>query len=354
MSRFNINQYKSKGVVPGNPVFIGEKKQKNIKIRLIAYNESSYEEVTLESVYEISAYASKFKNLWINIDGLHDIQTIKDVGSLFNIHTLILEDIAHTGQHSKVEINDGYIFSIVKMMGFDHSDYKLSAEQVSMYLTKDVLITFQEKEGDVFEPIRERIRHEKGRIRSNGLTYLKYSLLDTIVDNYIFLMEIFADNVEELEDKILLQPNKSTLSEINTNKIELNYFRRIVRPTKEAIVNFKTTKSALITRKEQPFFNDLVDLTQRSFDTIDSYKNMLSEQLIIYSTNVNNRLNDIIKILTIFSVIFTPITFIVGVYGTNFEHIPELKYQYGYQLMWGIIVLVVLLMILFFRKKRWF
>ncbi len=354
MTRFITKQKHTKHVIPGNPIFVGNQKEENTRIRLIGYDTNTIVEVELQTVSELSDYLNKYEKIWINIDGLHDVKLLGEVGRLFAIHTLVLEDIANTGQRPKVDIGEDYIFTSIKMMFLDEKIHRLEAEQISMYLTKNVLITFQEKQGDIFEPIRERLRNKKGRVRNYNITYLKYCLLDLIVDNYNFLMETFGEKVEDLEDKILLEPNKDILAEINKNKIELNYFRKAIRPAREAISNFKDFKTDLITKKEQPFFNDLQDLIQRSYDLVENYKNMLSEQLTVYSTNVNNRLNDIMKILTIFSVIFIPITFVAGIYGTNFEYIPELKYRYGYFTMLGVILLIVLTMLGYFKHKKWF
>lgn len=354
MTRFIIKQKNTKHVIPGSPVFVGYQKEENTRIRLIGYDEDVIDELELQSINELETYLTAYKKIWINIDGLHDIGLIREVGKLFNIHTLILEDIVNTDQRPRVDIDEDSIFTSIKMMFLNNQKHQLEAEQVSMYLLKNVLITFQEKQGDIFEPVRDRLRNKKGRVRSYNTTYLMYCLLDVIVDNYIFLMEIFGEKVEELEDKILLQPNKNILQEINRNKIELNYFRKAIRPAREAISYFKDFKTELITKKEQPFFNDLNDLVERSYDSVENYKSMLSEQLTVYSTNVNNRMNDIMKILTIFSVVFIPITFIAGVYGTNFHYIPELTYRNGYFIMWGVILLTVVVMLGYFRYKKWF
>ncbi|MGG6231029.1 magnesium/cobalt transporter CorA [Tenacibaculum sp. SDUM215027] len=354
MTRFITKQKNTKNVVPGNPVFVGNQKEENTRIRLIGYDENELVEVELKAISELKSYLSKYKKLWINIDGLHDVDLVGEVGKLFDIHTLVLEDIVNTDQRPRVDIEETYIFTSIKMMFLNKEIRQLEAEQVSMYLLKNVLITFQERQGDIFEPVRERLRNKKGRVRNYSITYLKYCLLDVIVDNYNFLMETFGEKVEELEDKILLQPNRNTLQEINKYKIELNYFRKAIRPAREAINNFKGLKTDLITNVEQPFFNDLHDLIQRSYDSVENYKSMLSEQLTVYSTNVNNRLNDIMKILTIFSVVFIPITFIAGVYGTNFEYIPELAYRSGYFVMWGVILFTVMIMLGYFKYKKWF
>lgn len=354
MTRFIIKQKNTKHVIPGNPVFVGNQKEENTRIRLIGYDENELVEVEIEAIRELKSYLGRYKNIWINIDGLHDVELIGEVGKLFDIHTLVLEDIVNTDQRPRVDIEENYIFTSIKMMFLNKERRQLEAEQVSMYLLKNVLITFQERKGDIFETVRDRLRNKKGRVRNYSVTYLKYCLLDVIVDNYNFLMETFGERVEELEDKILLQPNKNTLQEINRYKIELNYFRKAIRPAREAINNFKGLKTDLITNVEQPFFNDLHDLIQRSYDSVENYKSMLSEQLTVYSTNVNNRLNDIMKILTIFSVVFIPITFIAGIYGTNFEYIPELRYRSGYFVMWGVILFTVMIMLGYFKYKKWF
>lgn len=352
--RFIIEQKKTAGQSPGKLIFIGEQKQDNVSINLIAYDENSYVETPIESVYDIEKYKEMYENIWININGLHNTAVINEFGSYFKIHTLLLEDIAHTDQTPKVEIDENYIFTIMKMLGLNKDNNQLNAEQISMYLSKNILLTFQEKEGDLFDPIRNRIRNKKGRVRSFGLAYLKYSLLDAVVDNYLFLMETFGTRVEELEDKILLEPSNNTLQEINSNKIELNYFRKAIRPARDSIMSFKNANTNLINTEEQLFFNDLIDLVRRAYDSVEQYKSMLSEQLGVYSINVNNRLNQIMKILTIFSAIFIPLTFITSVYGTNFEYIPELKYKSAYFIMWGVIIISTLTMLGYFKYKKWF
>ncbi|WP_299839452.1 magnesium/cobalt transporter CorA [uncultured Tenacibaculum sp.] len=352
MSRF-ITTENNKGEIPGKPIFIGNQKQKEININLIAYKEDSFVEKELNDINQIFNYIENSYNVWINIDGIHDVEKVKKICNAFNIHTLIIEDIVNTGLRSKSEIEDDYIFTVIKMM-FLLNNQTLNAEQVSMYLTKNILLTFQERKGDVFEPIRERIRNKKGRIRSYSLGYLKYSLLDIIVDNYSSLVELFGEKVEDLEDRILLHPTRNILEDINKNKVELNYFKKNIRPAKESLNNFKIHRTNLISKKEQLFFNDLNDYIIRVYDSLDYSKNMLSEQLTVYSTNVNYKLNEIMKLLTIISVVFIPITFIAGIYGTNFKYIPELNLKYGYFIMWSIIIFVAVSMLIFFKKKQWF
>lgn len=352
-TRFSTKQRKTAGQIPGELIFIGEQKEENVDIEIIAYDDETFIETSIKSTSEILPFINDYKNVWININGLHDIKLISELEHLIGIHTLILEDIVNTAQRPKVDIEDNYIFTIIKMLHLKSDKQTLLSEQVSMYLSKNLLLTFQEKEGDVFDIVRQRLKNKKGRIRSFNTTYLKYSLLDSIVDNYMFIMEVFGEKVEQLEDTILSEPNKSTLLDINKTKLELNFFRKAIKPAKESLITFKNLKNDLINEEEQLFFNDLIDLIHRVNDSLDNYKGMLSEQLTVYSTNVNNRLNDIMKLLTMFSVIFIPITFIAGIYGTNFDNIPELKYTNGYFVMWGVIIFVVITMLSFFKYKKW-
>lgn len=352
--RFTTKQQKTVGQIPGELIFIGEQKKGNVYIEVIAYDDDNFTETSINSIQKISYFINNYKNVWVNINGLHDIKLISELEGFLNIHTLILEDIVNTAQRPKVDIEENYIFTIIKMLSLKKETQTIDSEQISMYLSENILLTFQEKEGDVFEVVRDRLRNKSGRIRSFNTAYLKYSLLDTILDNYMFLMEVFGEKVEQLEDTILSEPNKYTLSQINRTKLELNYFRKAIKPAKEGLLNFKNLKTELINDEEQLFFNDLIDLIQRVNDSLDTYKSMLSEQLTVYSTNVNNGLNDIMKLLTMFSAVFIPITFIVGIYGTNFDNIPELKYSHGYFVMWGVIILIVISMMSYFKYKKWF
>lgn len=222
-----------------------------------------------------------------------------------------------------------------------------------MVLGKSFLLTVQEQPGDVFEPVRERIRKQKGRIRKVGIDYLAYALLDTIVDNYIFIIERLGEQIEDIEDEILDNPNQDVLTRINAYKREMNYLRKSIRPARELILQLSKHDSDLVQEQTLPFLKDLLDLVTQAVEVIDTYRDMLSDHLDIYNTGVNNRLNEIMKILTIFSAIFIPLTFIAGIYGTNFKYLPELNYRYSYFALWGVMVVIALGMVRFFRRKKW-
>jgi magnesium transporter len=351
--RFAKQESRERGMVPGELVFIGDKKQSHTTLRLIAYDENSYIDIEIKTLDELASFSSTYTNLWLNIDGLHELDTIQHVGEHFNIHQLYMEDVVHTGQRPKIQSDEGQLFFILKMLRVEDAHY-IDAEQFSMILKKNILITFQERTGDLFDPVRKRIAENKGRIRKASLDYLAFCLMDCIVENYAVIMEYFGAKVEELEDKILLQPDQEVLHQINRYKVELNFFRKTIRPTRENILAFLKVDNKLIHAQTKPYFEDLKDSIIRAFELVESYKDMLSEQLTVYSTNVNNRLNDVMKILTIFSAVFIPLTFIAGIYGTNFEYVPELHYKYSYFVMWGVMILTAIAMILFFKKKKWF
>lgn len=266
--RFLKRGNETKNEIPGKLIFVGDKKQDFTKITLFGYDENEYVEVELTQISEVEKYKEKFKNIWINIDGLHNISKINEVGTYFKLHPLIREDVVHTGQRAKIDIEDNYIFFIIKMMKIDTKSLQLDAEQFSMYLSENILLTFQEVEGDVFDSIHNRIRNKLGRVRRKGLDYLAYCLLDNIVFKYNIIMEHFGYQIEELEDKILLQPNSDVLQEINSYKIELNFFRKSIRPAREAILELDTVDIELITTNTEPFYDDLADSISRAYESV--------------------------------------------------------------------------------------
>lgn len=353
MARFFKKKEASLGQVPGVPVFIGSRKIENARLRLIDYTRDSLEEKELQDIMDGVPYQTTNTVTWINIDGVHDVELIKTIGSSFNLHPLVIEDIVNTGQRPKMEEYDDYLHIVAKMLRFDSRQEQVIGEQLSMILGGTYLITFQEQVGDVFEPVRDRIRKSKGRIRGGGIDYLAYALLDSVVDNYIDVIERLGEKIEDIEEEILNNPNPAVLAKINTYKREMNYVRKSVRPAREFILKLSTLDTDLIRESTGPFLKDLLDLATQSVEVIDTYKEILSDHLNIYHTGVSNKLNEIMKVLTIFSAIFIPLTFIAGIYGTNFEYLPELKYRYSYFVFWGVLVAVAMVMVKFFRRRGW-
>lgn len=353
MARFLKSREAAMGKAPSELVFIGSRKVEKPTLRVIDYDKEHLTERDLTSIAEGVPFKETETVTWININGLHDTEMIREISTHFGLHTLVAEDILNTGQRPKMEEYDETLFFTIKMMDYDTGAGKIQSEQLSMVLGKTFLLTFQERPGDVFEPVRERIRKQKGRIRGVGIDYLAYALLDTIVDKYIFIIERLGEQIEEIEDEILDNPTPAVLTKINTYKREMNYLRKSIRPAREFILHLSRLDSDLIHAETAPFLKDLLDLSTQAVEVIDTYREMLSDHLNIFNTGISNRLNEIMKVLTIFSAIFIPLTFIAGIYGTNFEYVPELGFRYGYFVFWGVMVGVALFMIRFFKRRHW-
>lgn len=353
MARFFKNREANKGLAPGSLVFIGNKKVENIRIRVIDFDNTNLNEQELEDIMQGTKYIETNTVTWINIDGLHDLEAINKVGKAFDLHPLLLEDILNTGQRPKMEEFDNCLFLVLKMLRYDDEKQIILAEQLSMIIGRTFLITFQERVGDVFEPVRERIRKQRGRIRASGIDYLAYALLDTVVDNYIYLVSKLGEKIEDIEVGILEETSAKTLEKINNYKREMSYIRKSVRPAKEFITKLPRLESEFIREETKPFLNDLLDLITQATEAIDTYREMLSDQLNIYNSSVSNKMNDVMKILTIFAAIFIPLTFIAGIYGTNFEYLPELHFKYSYFIFWGVMITVAIGMVMFFKRKGW-
>lgn len=353
MARFLKKQEASIGQVPGELVFVGDQKVRKTTVRVIDYDHDNLSEQEIEDIKDGLSFKETETVTWININGLHDLDLIREIGSGFRLHDLVMEDIVNTSQRPKMEEYDDFIFFVMKMMRYDEAEGEVHSEQLSMILGKSYLLTFQERPGDVFEPVRNRIRKQKGRVRKVGIDYLAYALLDTVIDNYMVIIERLGEQIEELEEDILGNAGKGVVAKINNYKREMNFVRKAVRPAREFIDQLSRLDSDLIHNETRPFLKDLLDLANKATDVIDTYRDMLSDHLNIYNTGVGNQLNEIMKVLTIFSVIFIPLTFIAGIYGTNFDNVPELHFQYSYFIMWGGFLVITLGMLLLFKKRGW-
>lgn len=355
MARFYKDRKETFGKKPGELVFVGKIKNENIRVSLIDYNEENLHEDRKRSIVENREYLNTQSISWINVDGLHDLELMKTVGDHYDLHPMVVADILNTDQRPKIEeIKDG-LFFVLKMLRYDEEEDLIVAEQFSMILKKNLLLTFQEQPGDVFETVRERIRAGRGRIRSKGADYLAYSLIDSIVDNYISIIERIGTRVEDNEEDLLFSnTDKEMMEEITLLKREMIYLRKSIRPAIDAIQFFSKSESEQIEETTHPFVKDLLSNIIQASEAIEIYREMLTEQMNSYNAKISNNLNDIMKFLTIFSVIFIPLTFIAGVYGMNFKYIPELLYPYSYPIIWGVFILLALVMLWIFKKKKWF
>ncbi len=354
MARFLRNREKSKGQSPGSLIFIGTPKVDTVKTRVMDYDSTTLTDQELTDIRDGSHFKETDTVSWLNINGLHDVEFIGEVGRIFDLHPLVLEDILNTGQRPKIEDFDSYIFIVLKMIHYDSKTKTLHNEQLSIILGEKFLITFQEKPGDVFETLRGRIRKQKSRIRGSGTDYLSYALLDTVADNYIHIIEQIGEKIEDLEEEILQGEDTSVMEKINFFKREINYLRKSIRPAKEAISQLSRLDSDLFHETTLPFLKDLQDLINLATESIETYRDLLTDQLNIYNSVMANKMNDIMKILTIFAAIFIPLTFIAGIYGTNFEYLPELHYKYSYFIFWAVLIFMAGSLLIYFKRKRWF
>lgn len=344
---------KKMGLPPGTPVFVGEKKIDKVRISYIDYDEAKFEEKEVEEIEECFPFKDTPTVTWINIDGLHQVDIIEKLGKHFSLHPLILEDIVSTEQRPKMEDFEQYIFIIIKMLFYDEKEGEAKIEQVSFILGEHFVISFQEREGDIFDSIRGRIRNGKGRIRRMGADYLAYSLLDAIVDGYFIILEKLGERLEDLEDEVIAESKPGNLQEIHKLKREMIFLRKSVWPLREAVNSLERGESPLIKKACRIFLRDVYDHTIQVIDTVETYRDIVSGMHDTYLSSISNRMNDVMKVLTIIATIFIPLTFIAGIYGMNFEFMPELKWRGAYFTVWGIILFVAVLMLIFFKRKKW-
>lgn len=353
MAKLGKRRSKAAGLAPGALVYIGEKKVEKVKITVIDYDEEKFEEKEVETVEQCFPYKDKPTVTWINIDGIHDLAVIEKIGENFGLHPLILEDIVNTAQRPKMEDFEDYLFLVLKMLDYDEKESEIKAEQVSLVLGTNFVISFQEREGDIFNPVRERIRNDKGRVRKMGADYLAYALMDTIVDNYFVILEKMGERIEFLEEELVSNPTPETLQTIQHMKREIISLRKSVWPLREEISALQRGESRLISKATGVFLRDVYDHTIQVIDTIESLRDMLSGILDIYLSSISNKMNEVMKVLTIIATIFIPLTFVAGIYGMNFKFMPELEWRWAYPLVWLVMGVVTIAMVIYFRRKKW-
>ncbi len=353
MSRFVKKRGKKIGLPPGTPVFVGERKIEKAKITIIDYDEKQFQEKEAKTIEECFPFKDTPTVTWINIDGVHQVDVIENIGRYFELHPLILEDIMNTEQRPKIEDFERYIYIVLKMLYYDEKENETKIEQVSLILGENFVISFQEMEGDIFGHTRERIRNGKGRIRKMGADYLGYTLLDAIVDNYFIILEKLGGRIEELEDKLVNDPRPDTLHEIHKLKREMIFLRKSVWPLREVINILERGESPLIQKSTLIYLRDVYDHTIQVIDQVETFRDMVSGMHDTYLSVISNRMNEIMKVLTIIATIFIPLTFIVGIYGMNFKFMPELEWRWAYFVVWFVVVVIAIFMLIFFKRKKW-
>ncbi|MGR0481999.1 MAG: magnesium/cobalt transporter CorA [Candidatus Electronema sp. V4] len=341
------------GMAPGTMVFIGEQKQDKARIDVIRYTETELNELHDATVQQCGQAARQAGIAWLNVSTIHDIKLIEALGKCFDLHPMTLEDIVNSTQRPKLEVFPEYLFIVLKMMTCSEETGAVSIEHVSLILGKGYVISFLEDEGDVFDTVRSRIRSATGRIRSMQADYLAYSLMDAVVDQYFLAVERIGDRIEEIDEQILSEPRPEHVRHLHQLKRSILNLRRAVWPFREEVSALARSESALIYRETKVFWRDLYDHAIRIIDMVEVYRDILGGMHDTYLTSISNRMNEVMKMLTIISTIFIPLTFVVGVYGMNFEHMPELKWHYGYCLIWAVMLVTAIGLFVYFKRKKW-
>ena len=332
---------------------VGEERREEVKLSVLSYSDANFQEQEVDSVEKAVAFRKKDSVMWLNIDGVHMPKIIEQVGKNFGVHPLVLEDIADTGQRPKIEDFEDYMYVVLKMFRFDEKENEIQTEQISLVLGHDFVISFQEREGDVFDPIRERLRNNKGRIRKASADYLVYALMDAVVDNYFLIMEKLGETIEEIEDRLVISPSSETVHIIHDLKRQMIVLRKSVWPLRDVISRLERSESPLIMRSTLIYLRDVYDHTVQVMDSVDTFRDMLSGMLDIYLSSVSNRMNEIMKVLTVIATIFIPLTFIAGIYGMNFSYMPELAEPWGYPAVLILMATLSIGMVIYFRRKHW-
>ena len=349
------SKYKKKiGLSPGSIIYTGNKESQEFFVESFDYYKDKLEEKVHPNVEEIYDLKTSNSISWININGLSHVKEIEKIGNHFNLHALTLEDIVNTAHRPKIDDYSDYIFIVLKMLYYNKNE-EIVNEQVSFILGDNYVISFQEADGDVFDGLRERIRNPKGRIRNMGSDYLLYALMDAIADHYFIVIESVSHKIEDLEDDLFTGFSQEEISnQIQNLKREILKIRRAIFPLREIINKIEKNDSNFIKSTTIPYFRDIYDHVIQVSENIEIYREMIWGLMDMYMTNISNKMNQVMKVLTIISTIFIPLTFLAGIYGMNFDNIPELHYKYSYFILWGIMILMFLAMIYFFKKKKWF
>jgi len=345
--------HKPPGSAPGTLVHTGARKAESVLIRLFEYDPDSIDERRLDRIEDCFSTVEDPTVTWVNVDGLHDVGVIESVGERFGVHRLVLEDLLSTSQRPKVEEYADHFLVILKMLSFDAETDSVRSEQVSLAVGRTYVFSFQERQGDVFEPVRERLRQSKGRIRSRGADYLAYSLIDTVVDSYFKILEAVGDRIEELEESVLQDPTMDVLERIHHLRREMLILRRAVWPLREALGRLYRGEVELVSEETEVFLRDVHDHAVQVIDTVESLREVLSGAMDLYMSGVSNRMNEVMKVLTIIATIFIPLGFFAGLYGMNFAYMPELGIRWAYPALLVFMASIASGMLWYFRKRDW-
>lgn len=351
--RAHSSAHKS-GLPPGSLIHIGKVHASECRISVTQYDAMSLHQQRLDSLAEMQPLKNLQLRTWINIDGLSDIEVIENIGREFNIHPLVLEDIVSTHQRPKLEEYQDYLYLVIKAINIDDSkSFTLQYEQISILLLENYVITFKEKADDIFRPVQHRLQNRKGRLRNGGHDYLTYALLDTIVDEYFVVEDRLDDIIDPLEESLLNSPHPDTLQAIQQLRSELITMKRAIAPLRDLLNQIQHADTALLEEKTLRYFGDIQDHVLRVTDSLESYRERIAAMQDLYLSSLSNKMNETMKILTIFASIFIPLTFIAGIYGMNFEYMPELKWRWAYPSLWILFIVIIIVLLIYFKRKKW-
>ena len=354
MSPFATRRYVKAGMPPGSLVPLGERKSDRTAVTCFVYDAHSCLELAPASPAECPPPAGPQAVTWINVDGVHEAAAVEAIGKQYGLHPLVMEDILHTEQRPKVEVYDGYVYVVLRMLHLPAPGAEVLSEQVSLVLGPNWVLLFQEKEqGDVFNPLRERLRSGKGRLRQEGADFLAYSLLDAVVDQYYVILDRLGEQIEELEERVVSRPTPDALKALHAFKREMIFLRRTVWPLREVLTVLARDESPLIRPGTRAYLRDVYDHTVQVMDVVETFRDMLSGLLDVYLSSASHRLNEVMKVLTVITTVFMPMSFIAGIYGMNFDHIPELHWRWGYYAAIGTMAASAAGMLVYFRGKKW-
>ena len=339
---------KKPGLPPGSLVYTGEKDIET-KITFIEYDKDNFKQ---ESITECPEFKSNDTIKWIKINGFSNIENLKDISRCFNLHPLVLEDILNTNQRPKIENYNDYLYVVLKLIEKDDVD-RFITKQISLILQKNVLMSFQDDEDNIFDIFIERLKIPDNLIRHKGTDYLLYSLIDTIIDSYFFDLEKLEDRIEDIEEELIGQPEPDILKEIHKMKKDIISLTKSIWPVREMLSGFDSYNYSLIDKSTDYYIRDVYDHSIQIFDTLESFRDRISEMLDIYLSSASNRLNEVVRVLTIISTVFVPITFIVGLYGMNFRNMPEIGFPYSYPLVLMVMFFISISMLIYFKRKGW-
>lgn len=354
MTQLPLKRKEDIGLSPYELKFRGLHRTKEVNMTLFDIDFDKVNEATLRSVEEILAYKDSDTLTWLNIDGIHNEGLMADLVEHLQIPADILSDVMDPDTRPQMEEFDHGLFMSIKMLKIDGEANQVSVDNLSLVVMENLLVSFQEEKSDLFNPVRDRIRKHNKRFRTLGSDYLAFALLDVVIDNYIFILGVLGEKIEKLENRMVMNPGREKLKIINLLKHELSDLGRYIKPAREMVMGLVKSDTDYITLENEKHYKELQDNINQAMELLDYYRERLYDELNIYHTSMSTKLNDIMALLTLFSVIFIPITFIVGVYGMNFDNMPELHYRYGYFVVWGVMVLIALGMLWYFKKRKWF